>query len=76
LTQVSLDLAGYIPYDEVVPISVRKQQPFFISYPDSEAAKKIKEVARYLLAKEPKAFGTGGLVLFLNRLVDVERAVD
>jgi flagellar biosynthesis protein FlhG len=76
LGQVSLDLAGYIPYDEAVPASVRRQQPFFILYPDSEASLKIAQLARYLIGREPPSFGVGGLVLFLNRLVSIERAVD
>jgi flagellar biosynthesis protein FlhG len=76
LGQVSLDLAGYVPFDEAVPASVRRQQPFCILYPDSEASLKVGELARYLIGKEPPAFGVGGLVLFLNRLVSMERAVD
>ncbi|MDR0621968.1 MAG: MinD/ParA family protein [Deltaproteobacteria bacterium] len=76
LGQVSLDLAGYVPYDEAVPASVRRQQPFYILYPDSEASLRIADLARYLIGREPPAFGVGGLVLFLNRLVSMERAVD
>ncbi|MDR2442771.1 MAG: P-loop NTPase, partial [Deltaproteobacteria bacterium] len=76
LTSVSLDLAGYIPYDESVPASVRKQTPFYILYPDCPASLRVTELARYLIGREPPAFGAGGLVLFLNRLVAVERAVD
>ncbi|MDR2368654.1 MAG: MinD/ParA family protein [Deltaproteobacteria bacterium] len=76
LGQVSLDLAGYIPYDEAIPASVRRQQPFYILYPDSEASLRIAELARYLIGREPPAFGVGGLVLFLSRLVSMERAVD
>ncbi|MDR1657992.1 MAG: MinD/ParA family protein [Deltaproteobacteria bacterium] len=76
LTSVSLDLAGFIPYDEVVPASVRKQTPFYILYPDSPASLQVTEVARYLIGRESPAFGAGGLVLFLNRLVNAERAVD
>ncbi|MDR3203894.1 MAG: MinD/ParA family protein [Deltaproteobacteria bacterium] len=76
LTDVSLDLAGFVPYDEAVPASVRRQQPFYILYPDCQATLKIIELARYLIAREPPVFGAGGLVLFLNRLVSMERAVD
>jgi flagellar biosynthesis protein FlhG len=76
LGEVSLDLAGYIPFDEAVPASVRRQQPFCILYPDSEASLKVADLARYLIGREPPAFGVGGLVLFLNRLVSMERAVD
>ncbi|MDR1297795.1 MAG: P-loop NTPase [Deltaproteobacteria bacterium] len=76
LAQVSLDLAGYVPYDENVPAAVRRQQPFYILYPDCEASRRVTELAKYLIGREPPAFGSGGLVLFLNRLVSMERAVD
>jgi flagellar biosynthesis protein FlhG len=76
LAQVSLDLAGYVPYDEAVPASVRKQTPFYILHPDCQASLRVVELAKYLIGREPPSFGAGGLVLFLNRLVAVERAVD
>ena len=48
--------------------AVRRQSPFFTSYPQSEASKKVLEAARTLLSKEPPPEGGGGLSLFLNRL--------
>ncbi|MDR1488013.1 MAG: MinD/ParA family protein [Deltaproteobacteria bacterium] len=76
LTGVCLDLVGYVPYDELVPAAVRQQQSFFILNPGSPAAVKILDLARHLIGRQPPAFGTGGLVLFLNRLVSRELAVD
>jgi flagellar biosynthesis protein FlhG len=68
LTGVSLDLAGFVPYDSAVPDAVRRQSPFFTLYPQAEASRKITEVARRLISLEPPATGEGGLALFLNRL--------
>ncbi|MDR1083602.1 MAG: MinD/ParA family protein [Deltaproteobacteria bacterium] len=76
LSKVSLDLVGFVPYDEAVPNSVRSQKPFFLNDPNSEASVKIAELARYLVHKTPPEFGGGGLVLFLNRLVASQRKVD
>jgi flagellar biosynthesis protein FlhG len=76
LADVSLDLAGHVPYDEAVPASVRRQTPFYVLHPDSPASRGVMDLARWLVGREPPAFGAGGLVLFLNRLVAAERAVD
>ena len=76
LDQVSLDLIGYIPYDESVQVSVRRQSPFYILYPDSPASLAILELAKRLAGMEPPSFWSGGLVLFLNRLVNSDRTVD
>ncbi|MDR1394802.1 MAG: MinD/ParA family protein [Deltaproteobacteria bacterium] len=76
LTKVTLDLIGWVPYDDAVPASVRSQKPFFLHNPDSEASRRIAELARYLVLKTPPSFGEGGLVLFLNRLVARPALVD
>jgi flagellar biosynthesis protein FlhG len=76
LTKVSLDLAGWVPYDAAVPAGVRGQRPFYLNAPESPAAKKVAELAQYLAQKTPPGFGGGGLVLFLNRLVAGRRMVD
>jgi flagellar biosynthesis protein FlhG len=76
LAKVSLDLAGWIPYDPAVPAAVRGQKPFYLSDPNCKASKGVAELARYLTFKTPPGFGGGGLVLFLNRLVSGRRALD
>ena len=76
LSSVSLDLAGHVPYDEVVPASVRRQSPFYILHPDSPASRGCLDLAKFLIGRDPPAVGAGGLVLFLNRLVAADRAVD
>jgi flagellar biosynthesis protein FlhG len=76
LTGVSLDMLGFIPYDESVQAAVRQQQSFYILNPDSPASQNVMDLARNIVGREPPAFGAGGLVLFLNRLVSRELAVD
>lgn len=46
-TQVNL--FGIIPYDEKVSLSVRRQTPFFIQYPNSNASKGIRKIVQQLL---------------------------
>jgi flagellar biosynthesis protein FlhG len=76
LSKVSLDLAGWVPFDPAVPAAVRAQSPFYLNDPKGPAALKVAELARYLADKTPPGFGGGGLVLFLNRLVAGLGAVD
>jgi flagellar biosynthesis protein FlhG len=76
LDRVTLDLVGFIPFDESVQAAVKRQTPFYISYPDSPASLAVKELAKSLVGREPPSYGDGGLVLFLNRLVAAGLAVD
>jgi flagellar biosynthesis protein FlhG len=68
LNDVSLEFLGFVPRDEAVPDSVRRQTPFYTACPQSEASRRLTEVARVLLSKEPPATAEGGLSLFLDRL--------
>ncbi|MDR2198332.1 MAG: MinD/ParA family protein [Deltaproteobacteria bacterium] len=68
LPDVSLDYLGFVPRDDCVPESVRRQTPFFTARPDSEASRRLLDCARTLAAKEPPPSSGGGLSLFLNRL--------
>jgi flagellar biosynthesis protein FlhG len=68
LSDVSLEYIGYVPRDKAVPDAVRRQVPFYVGYPQSEAAKKVTEVARNLAQKSPPSASEGGLSLFLGRL--------
>jgi len=76
LGQVSLSLLGYIPKDDSVVSAVRAQKPFLLVNPDSEASRKIVDVAKRLAVNPPDEFASGGLVFFLNRLASFGGAVD
>ncbi|MDR3038335.1 MAG: MinD/ParA family protein [Candidatus Adiutrix sp.] len=73
---VSLSLLGFVPRDPAVPAAVRAQSPFFLAAPQSEASRRILEIARRLEANPPERFTEGGLVFFLNRLAGFGGAVD
>ncbi|MGB9621353.1 MAG: MinD/ParA family protein [Brevinematia bacterium] len=45
---VKIESLGFIPEDPVVELSVRKQQPFVISFPNSQAALHLKHIAQRL----------------------------
>ncbi|MCH2148682.1 MAG: MinD/ParA family protein [Phycisphaerales bacterium] len=47
-------LAGVIPRDPLVPLSVRNQLPFLISSPNCPAAQQIRLIARGLLGEDVK----------------------
>ncbi|MDR2405560.1 MAG: MinD/ParA family protein [Deltaproteobacteria bacterium] len=68
LVDVSLELLGWIPRDPSVPEAVRRQEPFFQSFPQTQASRKILEAARTLNSKMPPPAAQGGLNLFLDRL--------
>lgn len=76
LNQVSLSLLGFVPKDDSVVKAVRAQKPFLLVDPDSEASRRIVDVAKRILANPPDEFASGGLVFFLNRLASFGGAVD
>ena len=73
---VSLSLLGFLPHDPVVSAAVRTQTPFFLSAPESEASKRILEIAKRVLANPPDMMAGGGLAFFLNRLAGLGVKVD
>lgn len=76
LNQVSLSLLGFVPKDDSVVKAVRAQKPFLLVDPDSEASRRIVDVAKRLVANPPDEFASGGLVFFLNRLASFGGTVD
>ncbi len=63
---------GYILQDEAVIKAVKLQQPFFISFPKSQAARHIKEISKKLAETGNNGGGIGinGIKGFINRLVN------
>ncbi|MCL2740556.1 MAG: MinD/ParA family protein [Oscillospiraceae bacterium] len=45
----AIESVGYIPYDENVVRAVKRQQPFTMAYPRSEASQKVAEIARTIM---------------------------
>ncbi|NGQ94026.1 MinD/ParA family protein [Brevibacillus sp. SYP-B805] len=66
---------GYIPDDASVSKAVKQQKPFFLSYPNSQAAKGIRELVDAYLdnaARNPQNDG-GGLRGFLSKMKNLIR---
>jgi flagellar biosynthesis protein FlhG len=58
---------GTILSDEHVSESVKKQKPFISLFPNSNAAKGIKNIGRHLLKKEKSEFTEYGINVFWSR---------
>ncbi|MES2200804.1 MAG: MinD/ParA family protein [candidate division FCPU426 bacterium] len=65
--KIRLEYLGYVPRDKAVRKAVGIQQPFALSFPDSQAAKAVQGLATRLLEAVP-ADGNGGIQGFLERL--------
>lgn len=61
---------GCIADDRKLVMAVREQSPVIISYPNSEAAKCIKEISKKLVNEESKKRGSGAQGLF-KRLFNI-----
>ncbi|MGD8191032.1 MinD/ParA family protein [Brevibacillus ginsengisoli] len=67
---IELETLGFVPDDENVMKAVKKQSPFLLEYPKSQASKGIRDlVDKYLgVSLQTKDDGTTGLKGFLSRL--------
>jgi len=65
---IKLSPAGYLLNDEVVPKSVRMQQPFTIAFPKSNPARQIRDICKKLVQIKVER-NQGGVKTFVNKLV-------
>ena len=65
--RTQVHLAGVIPRDPLVPLSVRNQLPFLISSPNCPAAQQVRALARELLGENVKSASRGSEAGFFNR---------
>ncbi len=65
--QLDVEELGYIPNDTAVAKAVRSQRPFVLSFPKSDAARSMEDIAWRVLDLEPEE--KAGLKDFLLRLV-------
>ena len=73
---VSLGLIGFVPRDPAVPAAVRAQTPFFLAAPESEASRRVLDIAKTIATNPPDLMAGGGLVFFLDRLAGFGGKVD
>ncbi|MFV9509840.1 MinD/ParA family protein [Tepidibacillus sp. LV47] len=63
---------GYISNDEHVPKAVKKQEPFYLAYPNSKASKNIRTIVeKYIQKHEPSKIG--GTKAFLEKMYTLFR---
>jgi flagellar biosynthesis protein FlhG len=66
---IKLEHLGTIPQDNSVLRAVKRQEPFMLSYSNSECARAIVNIGYRLLHLEPmKTTGASGIASFMNRL--------
>jgi len=70
---IELPILGYLPDDQVVQSAVKKQKPFYLTYPNSEATKAIRTIANnYLEIKIPNE-DKQGIVGFMSKMLNLLR---
>jgi flagellar biosynthesis protein FlhG len=67
---VALELVGVIPFDENIRKSVRKQQAIVEAFPDSPAAKALKQLAAKIIKWPIPHQASGHLEFFIEQLLE------
>jgi flagellar biosynthesis protein FlhG len=70
LGSTSMDYLGYIPFDQCIPRSVRKQQTVLALYPDAPASKKFITVAKRLADSADHLDFEGDIKFFWQKLLN------
>ena len=66
---IELESLGYVPYDANVLKAVKKQEPVFICFPETEATKFIERISQKLLnIEQVKETESSGIKNFMKRL--------
>lgn len=66
----SLDYLGWIPYDRLIPTSIRHQQMVLQRYPETPASKSFVKVAERLIACEDPSSFEGDVRFFWRKLLN------
>jgi flagellar biosynthesis protein FlhG len=66
---ISIDYAGYIPYDKHLHESVSRREPVSCCYPQSSSSRSFKELADYLLNQTKGRSNDGNIKFFWKRLM-------
>ncbi len=69
LDSISLDYLGYIPRDEYIPESVKKQRALLDLYPSSESSKFFKDLAKRVIKSPINSNLDGNIKFFWQRLL-------
>lgn len=66
---ISLDYAGYIPYDKHIHESVNRREPVTCCYPQSASSRSFKQLAEYLLNQSDGRHHDGSIKFFLKKIM-------
>jgi len=66
---ISIDYAGYIPYDKHLHESVSRRQPVSCCYPEASSSHSFKKLAEYLLIQTMGRSNDGNIKFFFKRLM-------
>ncbi len=66
---VALHYLGAVPYDDAVRQAVQQQRPFVTAFPDSSAARAIRELARKIDHWPIDHTASGQLAFFVERMI-------
>jgi flagellar biosynthesis protein FlhG len=69
LGNVSLDYAGFIPFDEKLPMAVKRQRPVLEIFPQALSSRSFMEVARGLMQPSLRGESHGNLQFFWRYLL-------
>jgi len=69
LGDVSLDYAGFIPFDEKLPEAVKQQRPVLEIFPQASSSRSFMEVARLLREEPLRSTAHGNLQFFWRYLI-------
>ena len=66
---ISLDYAGFIPWDILLQESVTKREPVMCCYPESSSSRSFTKLAHHLLRQADRRPIDGNIKFFLKRLM-------
>ena len=66
---ISLDYAGYIPYDKHLHESISRREPVTCCYPQSSSSQSFKKLAEYLLDQTDGRHQDGSIQFFWKKLM-------
>ena len=66
---ISIDYAGYIPYDKHLHESVNRREPVTCCFPGSSSSQSFKKLAEYLLTQTGDRHHDGSIKIFWKRLM-------
>ena len=73
LGDVSLDYAGFIPFDEKLPAAVKQQRPVLEAFPQASSSRSFMEVARALREKPLRSESHGNPQFFWRCLIQCQQ---